>query len=174
MDRIEFSRIARILAPYVALWLVVAVGLVAFQVHESNRNRQAALETGRAEAQNLAQVMSQHMAQVLDATDRTLALAKLFHERKIMTLSFGELAEAMKPMQGTEAERRINLFDRDGRFVISTDPELRRPSVSIADRPYFGAARGAAILALCRRAGNGPRIERGRDSGGEAPRLGGR
>ena len=148
MDRIEFSRIARILAPYVALWVVLAAGLIAFQGHEVDRNRRAALEAGRAEAQNLALVMSQHMAQVLDATDRTLTLAKLFHERKVTSLSFSELAEAMRPLQGTEAERRINIFDRDGRFVGSTDPELRLPNVSISDRRYFAAARVGNDLAL--------------------------
>ena len=148
MDRIEFSRIARILAPYVALWVVLAAGLIAFQGHEVDLNRSAALEHGRAEAQNLSLVMSQHMAQVLDATDRTLTLAKLFHERKVTNLSFGELAEAMRPLQGTEAERRINFFDRDGRFVGSTDPELRLPNISIADRRYFAAARAGNDLTL--------------------------
>ena len=57
------------------------------------------------------------MKTVLDGVDRTLTLAKLFHERKISNVSLGELAEAMRPVEGTEAERRINLFDRDGRFV---------------------------------------------------------
>jgi diguanylate cyclase (GGDEF)-like protein len=148
MDRIELSRVARIVAPYVALWVVVAAGLVAFQIHEVDRNRNAALEQGRAEAQNLSLVMSQHMAQVLDATDRTLTLAKLFHERKVMNLSFSELADAMKPMQGTEAERRINLFDRDGRFVGSTDAKLGLASVSIADRAHFAAAKVGGDLPL--------------------------
>lgn len=148
MDRIEFSRVARIIVPYVALWFVVAAGLVAFQIYEVDRNRSAALEAGRAEAQNLSMVMSQHMAQVLDATDRTLTLAKLFHERKVTNLSFRELAEAMKPMQGTEAERRINRFDRDGRFVSSTDAELRLPTVSIADRQYFAAAKAGSDRSL--------------------------
>ncbi len=141
MDRIEFSRVARILAPFIALWVALAAGLIAFQIHEVDRNRNAALEAGRAEAQNLARVMSEHMVQVLDATDRALTLAKLFHEHKVANLSFGVLTEAMKPMLGTEAERRINLFDRGGRFVTSTDPDLRLPSVSIADRQYFSAAR---------------------------------
>jgi diguanylate cyclase (GGDEF)-like protein len=141
MDRTEFRRVARILVPYVTLWIGLAAGLVAFQIHEVDRHRRAALEAGRAEAQNLSLVMSQHMAQVLDATDRTLTLAKLFHERKLMNLSFGELADAMKPMQGTEAERQINLFDRGGRFVVSTDADVRLQSVSIADRRYFAAAK---------------------------------
>ena len=65
-----------------------------------------------------------------------------------MNVSFSGLAEAMKPMQGTEAERRINLFDRNGRFVSSTDPELRLPTVSIADRQYFAAARAGSDRAL--------------------------
>ena len=148
MDRIEFSRVARILAPYVALWVVVAAGLVAFQIHEVDRHRDAALENGRAEAQNLSLVMSQHMAQVLDGTDRTLTLAKLFHERKVVNVAFSRLADAMKPMQGTEAERRINLFDRNGRFVSSTDSELYLPTVSIADRQYFAAAKVGSDRAL--------------------------
>ena len=60
----------------------------------------ASLEDGRAEAQNLRQVMSQHMAQVLDATDRTLTLAKLFHERKVVSLPFERARE------GDEADAR--------------------------------------------------------------------
>ena len=148
MDRIEFSRVARILAPYVALWLVVAAGLVVLQVYEVDRNRRAALETGRAEAQNLALVMSQHMKTVLDGVDRTLTLAKLFHERKVSNVSLSELAEAMRPVEGTEAERRINLFDSNGRFVASTDASVQATSVSIADRRYFAAARARSDVPL--------------------------
>ena len=141
MDRIELSRVARILAPYVALWFVVAAGLVAFSAYEVDRNRNAALESGRAEAQNLALVMSQHVGHVLEATDRTLAVAKLLLERRGSTVSVRELSAAIMPIQGTDAERRISVFDRDGLFTASTDPTLQTGRITIADRPYFFAAR---------------------------------
>ncbi|HVF64362.1 MAG TPA: diguanylate cyclase [Casimicrobiaceae bacterium] len=141
MDRIEFSRVARILAPYFALWLVVAAALVGFSSYEVDRRHQASRQSGRNEAQNLSMVMSQHMAQVIAATDRTLTMAKLFRERKLANVSMAELARAMAPIQGTDAERRINVFDRNGVFVGSTDPEISVPGLSIADRSYFVTAK---------------------------------
>ena len=141
MDRTELHRVARILAPYAALWVLLAAGLVSVQLYEVERNRRAALEIGRAEAHNLSLVMSQHMGQVLDATDRTLTLAKLFHERKVTSVTFADLAEAMKPLHGAHAERRIDVFDASGRFVRSTHTETSVASPTIADRGYFAAAR---------------------------------
>ena len=70
MDRIELTRVVRLVAPYVALWLAVAAGLMAFATYELNRHRDATLASGRAEADNLAHVMSEHMVQLLEATDR--------------------------------------------------------------------------------------------------------
>jgi diguanylate cyclase (GGDEF)-like protein len=141
MDRTELTRVARILWPYLALWLVVAAALVGFAGYELRHHREAALGAGRAEAENLARVMSEHMQQVLDAADRTLTLAKIVHEHRLAQEPLGAITDAMKPMHGTEAERRINLFDRDGRFVASTDRHLQRSGVSVADRNYFMLAR---------------------------------
>ena len=149
MDRISLSRVARILSPYIALWLVVAAGLVAFEAYELNRNREEALAQGRAEAENLAFVMAGHMVQVLDVTDRTLALFKLVHERKLSNDSLANLAEAMKPVQGTDSERRFNVFDAAGRFVMSSDPDVLAARVApIADRGYFQSARYRRDLPL--------------------------
>jgi hypothetical protein len=141
MDRTELTRVARILWPYLALWLVVAAALVGFAGYELRHHREAALGAGRAEAENLARVMSEHMQQVLDSADRTLTLAKIVHEHRLAQEPLGAITDAMKPMHGTEAERRINLFDRDGRFVASTDRHLQRSGVSVADRNYFMLAR---------------------------------
>ena len=140
MDRIEFSRVARILGPYLALWLLVATGVVGFATYELQHNRTAALALGRAEADNLSRVMSDHVGKSLDAIDRTLTLIKVVHEQKLADHTLARLADAMKPVQGTEAERRLNLFDREGRFVASTDPEMSRQGISIADRHYFRMA----------------------------------
>ncbi len=141
MNRTERSRVARILSPYVALWVLLAVGLVGVQAYEVNRNRQAVLETGRAEAHNLSQLMSEHMVHVLEATHRSLTLAKLFHERKIASATFADLADVMKPLHGVQGERRIDVFDASGRFVRSTHAETGVFSPTIADRPYFASAR---------------------------------
>lgn len=141
MDRIELTRVARIVAPYVALWLAVAAGLMAFATYELNRHRDATLATGRAEADNLAQVMSEHMVQLLEAADRRLALYKVVREGKFGPDALGRLGEAMQAVRGTEVERHVNVFDGDGRFVDSTNPAIAVPgAVSIADRSYFRAA----------------------------------
>ena len=141
MDRIELTRVARTVAPYVALWLAVAAGLMAFAGYELNRHRDATLATGRAEADNLAQVMSQHMVQVLEVADRRLALFKVVHEGTFGADALAKLGSAMQAVRGTEAERRVNVFGVDGHFVESTDPGIAAsPSTSIADRGYFRTA----------------------------------
>lgn len=141
MDRIELARVTRTVAPYVALWLAVAAGLLGFAAYELNRHREATLATGRAEADNLAQVMSENLVQVLDAADRRLALFKVVHEGKLGADAFARFADATQTIQGTEAERRVAVWGADGRFVNSTDPAVApQAAVSIADRAYFHAA----------------------------------
>ena len=148
MDRTELSRLARNLWPYVALWLLVATALIGFAIYELRHHREAALAAGRAEAENLARVMSEHMQQVLDSADRTLTLVKLVHEQRLAVQPLGAITDAMKPMHGTDAERRINLFDRNGEFVASTDRHLERSGISVADRNYFQQARVGSDAAL--------------------------
>ncbi|HVE50826.1 MAG TPA: diguanylate cyclase [Casimicrobiaceae bacterium] len=144
MDRIELSRLARIVWPYIALWLVLAAAVVGFAAYELGSNRNADLAAGRAEAENLARIMSEHMQQTLDSTDRMLTLFKLAREHRMSAQSLETLSTAMKPMQGTEAERRVNFFDRDGQFVTSTDRKLAGRAASIADRAYFHRARNGS------------------------------
>jgi diguanylate cyclase (GGDEF)-like protein len=148
MDRIELGRVARTLSPYLALWLVVATALVGFAAYELKHHRDAALATGHAEADNLARVMSEHMQQVLDAADRTLTLVKLVHERKLASEPLGAVTATMKPLHGDDPARRVNLFDRHGAFVASTERDLDRSGVSVADRRYFRLARDGADNAL--------------------------
>jgi diguanylate cyclase (GGDEF)-like protein len=148
MDRVELTRVARTIWPHVTLWLLVAMALVGFAGYELKHHREAALASGRAEAENIARVMSEHVQQVLDGTDRTLTLAKIVHEYALASAPLAALTEAMKPLHGTEAERRVNLFDRHGQFVTSTDRELDRAGVSVADRNYFRQARGGPGTAL--------------------------
>ena len=59
---------------------VAAAALVGFAGYEVRHHREAALSSGRAEAENLARMMSEHVQHVLDSADRTLTLAKLVHE----------------------------------------------------------------------------------------------
>jgi diguanylate cyclase (GGDEF)-like protein len=141
MDRIEITRVARTVAPYVALWLAVAAGLMAFAAYELDRHRKATLASGRAEADNLAQVMSEHMVQVLESEDRRLSLLKLVHEGKFGADAFAKVAAAMQDVRGTESERRVMVFGADGRLVDSVGP-ARKPttSFSVSDRGYFLAA----------------------------------
>ncbi|HEX4884223.1 MAG TPA: diguanylate cyclase [Casimicrobiaceae bacterium] len=148
MNRTEVRSIARVAWPYVALWCLVAAGLVGFARYEIDRNRERALNAGRAEADNLARVMSEHVGQVLQGFDRTLALFKFAHETQLAPHALARLGDAMKPIHGTDAERRVNKFDAEGRFVDSTDPELVSASISIADRVYFRQARERRDLPL--------------------------
>lgn len=141
MNRREFVRIARVVWPYLALWCLVAAGLVGFARHEIDGHRARTLAAGRAEAENLARVMSEHVGLVLQGADRTLTLFKVAHETQLSPDALARLGEAMKPLHGTEAERRVNQFDAQGRLVASTDPQLVTPAISIADRGYFASAR---------------------------------
>ncbi len=149
MNRSESWRIARVVWPYVALWCLVAGGLVGFARHEVDGHRQRTLDAGRAEAGNLARVMSEHVAQVFQGIDRTLALFKAAHETQVAPDALARLRSAMLPLHGTEAERRVDRFDADGRFVGSTDHgRIASSATGITDRRYFADARRRRDLPL--------------------------
>jgi diguanylate cyclase (GGDEF)-like protein len=149
MDRIEARRLAGITWPYVALWSVLTVGVAALALYVLDTSRTAAVEAGRAEAGNLARVMAENVDQVLSGIDRTLTVAKVMHEERLTSEPLKRMAQVMQPLQGTDAERRVNHFDAGGRFVASSDAELRLPgAVSIADRRYFIEARTRNDLPL--------------------------
>lgn len=141
MERTDFAHLSRVVWPYALLWALVATGLVGFARHEIDGHRERTLASGRAEAENLARVMGEQVALVFQATDRTLTLFKVAHESNLAPASLARLGEAMKPLLGTDAERRVNQFDAQGRFVASTDPELVSSDISVGDRGYFRAAR---------------------------------
>jgi diguanylate cyclase (GGDEF)-like protein len=148
MDRTELRGVCHVLWPYLALWVAVACGLAGFAAYEIERHRQVVMEAGRTEADNLAQVMSERMAQVLDGTDRTLTLFKVVIERRLADQPLERLAEAMRPIQGSDAERRVNRFDRDGRLVGSSDPTLTPGSLAIGGQRHFREARAQRDLRL--------------------------
>jgi len=148
MDRTELRRVGHVLWPYLALWVAVASGLAGFAAYEIDRHERRVMESGRIEADNLAQVMSERMVQVLDGTDRTLTLFKIVIERRLADPPLERLADAMRPIQGSDAERRVFQFDREGHLVASSDPALSPGSLSIGGRRYFVEARARKDLRL--------------------------
>ncbi len=130
----------RILLPYVALWTALAALLAAFAAYEISRSRDHALETARAELESLARLSSGHVRQTLRTGERVLGALARAHERRQGEASLRDLLPTMRD----DADERISLFDRDGKFVASSGPANGpQPGFSIADRPYFIAAREA-------------------------------
>ena len=135
MERPELRRIARLVWPYAALWLLIAAGLIGFARHEIAGHRERTLEAGHAEAENLARVMSEHVGQVFQGIDRTLTLFKVAHEQQLAPDALERLGEAMKPIHGTDAERRVNTFDPSGRFVALYTTRRRASWAGSPDMP---------------------------------------
>ncbi len=133
-------RLARVLLPYVTLWAALAALPVAFAGYEIVRSREQALDTARAELESVARLSSGHVRQALRAGERVLATLASIHERRPGDAPLQQVLPALQD----DAEERISQFDRDGRFVASSGPPTGiAPNFSIADRPYFTAARDA-------------------------------
>src|SRR5947209_3691831 len=119
MDRTESRRLVRILLPYMALWCALAGTLAAFATYETAKSRTHAIESAQAELESIAWLASEHALQTLSGVDRSLETVRMMHERRLTSTS---LAELLPAFAGNDIERRISLFDRDGRFVASSGP----------------------------------------------------
>src|SRR6266542_1054846 len=110
--------IARILWPYVLLWLLLAAALTATVVVQIAGDRERDVADARTRVDNLSRVLADNVARTLDGIDRTLTVVKAVHERNLSSASLETLFEAFK--LGDDVERRVAVFDRDGRLQTAT------------------------------------------------------
>jgi diguanylate cyclase (GGDEF)-like protein len=141
MHRPRITGSLRALAPYLALWLVCCalVGGIAVYTVVAGRDRDRS--TAQKDAANLTRLMQAQAMRTLDAIDRTLTLVRAVQERRLAGPSPRSLFQTLR--LGDDAQNRVTIFDRDGRFVTSTDSEARL-ELAIGDRDYFRAAREAS------------------------------
>lgn len=137
-------RLARVLWPYLALWLAVVSALGAYALYEIRSTRERELASGRIEAENLARVLQEQVARSVDGFTRTLGLIRIMHEGSHGTLKLAGLAASADAPGSTDIERRVLRYDRDGWLVDATDPEALLVRRSAADLPWFAAARDRA------------------------------
>jgi diguanylate cyclase (GGDEF)-like protein len=90
--------------------------------------------------------MQAQAMRTLDGIDRTLSLARAIEERRQNGLSLRSLFQSLH--LGDDAPNQITVFDRDGRFVTSTDSAAQLANVPVANRDYFRAARSGNSDAL--------------------------
>jgi diguanylate cyclase (GGDEF)-like protein len=146
MNRLHISGLLRGIAPYLALWLVcsalVGGAVVSTVVADRDRDRNDA----QKDAANLTRLMQAQALRTLDTIDRTLSLVRAVQERQLAGSSPRSLFQTLR--LGDDVQYRVTVFDRDGRFVTSTDAEGRLATIPVADRDYFRAARNAGAEAL--------------------------
>lgn len=136
MDRNDSRRLVRILLPYVALWLALAVMLGVFAAYEIRKSRTQALDTARAELGTISRLASEHALQTLSGVDRALATFQAFHDHRMVSASLSDLLTAIA--DDDDGDGRISVFDRDGHFVASSRTIHGDASaIDISDRPYF-------------------------------------
>ena len=134
-------RLLRILLPYVALWVVVAAALAAYAVHEVRSTRDRELAAGRIEAENLARVLQEQVARSVEGFQRTLGLIKIVYESDRRRTQLTGLTESLNSSNLSQIERRVLRYDRDGWLSDATDADAKRIRVSVAELPWFVAAR---------------------------------
>jgi diguanylate cyclase (GGDEF)-like protein len=132
----------RLLWPYVALWLVVAVALVGYTWHEIDASYDREVTAGRIEAENLARVLAAQTGRSVESFGRTLALIKVVHESTPGGARLATLADSLNASGGSEIERRVLRYDRDGVLADATDPQVLHVRVTAEGLPWYQAARG--------------------------------
>lgn len=131
----------RLLWPYALLWLVAAGAVGGYAWYEVASSRDREIASGRYEAENLARVLQREVAHSVEGVERALVMMKILYERTRDPAVLLGLADAFNAGAHSEIERRAVRFDREGRLVDSTDRDQRGEAISIADRPWFRAAR---------------------------------
>lgn len=133
--------LARLLWPYVALWMVIAGVLVAYTLHEIDASRGRELTHGRLEAEDLARVLAVQTSRSAESFGRMLALVKAAHESTPGGTRLRTVGESLKATGGFEIERRILRYDRDGVLADATDPQLLHVRDSADGLPWYAKAR---------------------------------
>lgn len=135
-------RLAKLLWPYVVLWLAVAGAIAGYAWYDIESTRERELADGRVEADNLARVLQEQFAGNLASSERTLAAVRVIVELAPNSVPMATLGDRLGLGNGTAIERRVNRFDRNGLLVDSTDPaQAGARGRSIADMRYFQRAR---------------------------------
>jgi diguanylate cyclase (GGDEF)-like protein len=139
MNRSQPLSLLRALAPYAALWVVCAALIAAAAVYGVIADRDRDHSDAEKELANLSRLMQVHALRTLDGIDRSLSLARAVQERRVSGTTLADLFDALRLTE--EGPRRVTVFDRDGRFVTSSDRESALAKLSLAEREYFRAAR---------------------------------
>ncbi len=138
MNRPRITGSLRALAPYLALWLVCCALVGGAAVYAVVADRDRDRNTAQKDAANLTHLLQAQAMRTLDSIDRTLTLVRAVQERRLAGASPRSLFQTLR--LGDDANDRVTIFDRDGRFVTSTDSDARL-ELAVADRDYFRAAR---------------------------------
>jgi len=146
MNRLRLSALLRGLAPYLALWLVCSALVGGAVVYAVFADRDRDRSDAQKDAANLTRLMEAQALRTIDAIDRTLSLVRAVQERQLSGSSSRSLFQTLR--LGDDVQHRVTVFDRDGRFVTSTDAEARLAAIVVADRDYFRAARDATAETL--------------------------
>jgi diguanylate cyclase (GGDEF)-like protein len=139
--RLPYRRLLRLLWPYVLLWMLAATAAVGYATFETRSARERALASGAVEAGDLARVLEAHVARGLEGFGRTLGVLKRLHEGGGRSTPLAAFQSALDAASGSDVERRIMRFDRDGRFIESTELPARHAGASVSDRAWFSLAR---------------------------------
>src|SRR5271170_6155913 len=121
MNRPHITGPIRALAPYLALWLVCSALVATVAVYAFVADRERDRDGAQKDATNLTRLMQAQAVRTLDGIDHTLSLVRAIQERRLSGLSPRSLFETLH--LGDDASRPVAVFDRDGRFVTSTDSE---------------------------------------------------
>ncbi len=72
---------ARVLWPFLALWLVVAGAVGGYGWYEIASTRDREIAAGRNEAENLARVLQEQVTRSVESAERTLGMLRILYER---------------------------------------------------------------------------------------------
>ena len=131
---------ARTAAPYLIAWLACAalIGGVALYAVAADRERDR--DAAETDAGNRTLVVQGQSIRTLDRIDHALSMVRAFQELRLSGVEAGALFQTLR---FDEDARRAAIFDRDGRFVVSTEYETVLKGASVAKRDYFLAARAS-------------------------------
>lgn len=145
MNRPHVFVLLRALAPYLALWLVCCALVGGAAVYAVVADRDRDRDIAQKDATNLTRLMQAQAMRTLDAVDRTLTLVRAVQERHITGSPPHTLFQTLR--LGDDPQNRVTIFDRDGRFITTTDSDVQL-DLAVGDRDYFRAARDGKSDAL--------------------------
>ncbi|MGI8894981.1 MAG: sensor domain-containing diguanylate cyclase [Casimicrobiaceae bacterium] len=132
--------------PFIGLWLVLALGLCSYAVYDNEQERKLVFKRAQIELETVARLMRDQVERTIDGVDRTLSMFKVIHEKQLTQALQSNMFDGVR--SADQEQRRVLVFDRDGRLVTSTDPAFRVSTASIADRDYFRDASSLASTDL--------------------------